>query len=98
MKFELLISSEAKSQIQEIMDNSAKAGLAKQLKKSLKHLSENPNHSGLRSHPVSQFDSLFGAKVFSSYVQNKTPQAHRLLWVYGPKNRQITVVAAIPHY
>lgn len=98
MTFELFNSTDAGLQISKIMDDLNRPGLAKQLKKALGNLSRDPGHPGLQSHPVAQFDALFGAKVFSSYVQNNTPGAHRILWVYGPKVRQITVVAVIPHY
>jgi hypothetical protein len=98
MTFELLLSSDAELQISKIMADSSKPGLIKQLKKALGHLSRNPNHPGLQSHPLPQFDHLFGAKVFSSYVQNNTPAAYRILWVYGPGVKKITVVAVIPHY
>ena len=74
------------------------ARLVKQLKKALNHLITNPSHPGLQSHPMGQFDKIFGGKVFSSYVQNHTPQAHRILWLYGPKPKQISIVAVIPHY
>lgn len=98
MTFELFNSTDAGLQIAKILGDPARVGLAKQLKKALGHLSRDPNYPGLQSHPVSQFDALFGAKVFSSYIQNHTPAAHRILWAYGPKVRQITVVAVIPHY
>ncbi|MEI8345851.1 MAG: hypothetical protein WCG27_00165 [Pseudomonadota bacterium] len=96
--FELYFTTEGRNQTQTIMDDQAKEGLKKQLKKAFRFLSENPNHPGLQSHPISQFDQIFGGKVFSSYVQNNTPQAHRILWLYGPKLKQITIVAVIPHY
>lgn len=96
--FELLLSSEAKEQIAAIMQDSSKTGLQKQLKKALNHLIQNPHHPGLNSHPISQFDKIFGGKVFSSYVQNNTPQAHRILWLYGPKTKQLTIVSVMPHY
>ena len=38
------------------------------------------------------------AKIGLQYVQNNTPQAHRILWVYGPKAKQITIVAIMAHY
>ena len=98
MTFELLLSSDARDQISKIMNDSSRPGLTKQLKKSLGHLAKNPSHPGLQSHPMPQFDSLFHAKFFSSYVQNNTPGAHRILWVYGPGMRKITVLAVIPHY
>ena len=96
--FELLLSTSAKEQIQAIIDNPAQIGLQKQLKKAFRYLSQDPSHPGLSSHPMPQFDKIFDGKVFSSYVQNNTPQAHRILWVYGPKTKQITIVAVMAHY
>ena len=96
--FELRMTSEAQAQIEQIMEDSSKLGLQKQLKKSLGHLSNNPQHPGLNSHPMASFEAVYKIKVFSSYVQNSTPQAHRILWAYGPKPRQITILAVIPHY
>ncbi|MCB9025588.1 MAG: hypothetical protein H6625_04660 [Bdellovibrionaceae bacterium] len=92
------MTSEAQLQIEQIMKAPAKLGLQKQLKKGLGQLSRNPHHPGLNSHPMSSFEVVYKVKVFSSYVQNKTPQAHRILWAYGPKPRQITILAVIPHY
>jgi len=96
--FELILTDEAKAQIRAIEADRARQGLVKQLKKALMHLSTNPNHPGLNSHPIAQFDKIFRGKVFSSYVQNNTPQAYRILWLYGPKPKQINVVAVIPYY
>ncbi|MEK6705478.1 MAG: hypothetical protein AABZ06_06795 [Bdellovibrionota bacterium] len=96
--FELCLTDEAEAQIQAIEADRSRQGLVKQLKKALKFLAANPNHPGLQSHPIAQFDKVFGGKVFSSYVQNNTPQAHRILWLYGPKAKQITIVAVTPHY
>ena len=87
--FELVLSTDAKNQTQAITSR---------LKKTFGFLTVNPNHPGLQSHPITQFDKIFGGKVFSSYVQNNTSQAYRILWIYGPKPKQITVVAIIPHY
>ena len=97
--FEIIFSTDGKEQTREIMEDATREVLKKQLKKALRFLSVNPNHPGLQSHPIPQFDKIFfGGRVFSSYVQNNTPQAHRILWLYGPKPKQITVVAVIPHY
>ena len=96
--FELFFLDSTRAQIKEIEEDRSRQGLIKQLKKALRHLSENPNHPGLKSHPMKNLDDIYGTKVFSSYVQNNTPQAHRILWTYGPKAKQITVLAVIPHY
>ncbi len=97
-EFELYRTPDAKAQIAAIEKESSKKGLAKQLGKALNHLSRNPFHPGLSSHPMLVYEKLYGAKVFSSYVQNNTPQAHRILWTYGPGAQQITILAVIPHY
>ncbi len=96
--FELRMTAEAELQIEKIMDDTARAGLQKQLKKALGNLSRNPFHPSLSSHPIDAFEKVYKLKVFSSYVQNNTPQAHRILWVYGPKPKQLTILAVIPHY
>ena len=96
--FELRVTPEAFKQIQKVMENPSKKGLQKQLKKALSNLQKNPQHSSLRSHLMPQFDIMFGTKVYSSYAQNNTPQAYRILWAYGPEKKQLTVLAIIPHY
>ena len=96
--FELRMTSEAEIQIAGIIGDSSRPGLQKQLKKSLGNISRNPQHPALSSHPMDAFEKIYNVKVFSSYVQNNTPQAHRILWAYGPKARQITILAVIPHY
>jgi hypothetical protein len=98
MPFQLTITPEAKAQIQSIMDDAAKSGLQKQLKKAFGYLSANPKHPGLNSHPLSGAEKALGVKVWTSYVQNRTPQAHRILWTYGKKKDEIVILAVIPHY
>lgn len=98
MLLKLTITLEAKAQIQAIMDNSAKTGLQKQLKKAFGFLSANPKHPGLNSHPLAGAEKALGVKVWTSYVQNRTPQAHRILWTYGKKKDEIVVLYVIPHY
>lgn len=95
MAFQLENSSEAEAQITKIMEDKSKKGLQKQLKKSLKLLRENPRHPGLNSHLLGECE---GMKVWTSYVQNKTPQAYRVLWTYGEKKDTIFILQVIPHY
>lgn len=96
--FELRMTSEAEGQIERILNGLARPDLKKQLRKALGNLSRKPQHPGLNSHPMEAFEKVYNVKVFTSYVQNHTPQAHRILWAYGPKQGQITVLAVIPHY
>ena len=92
------MTSEAEVQIESIMADPARAGLQKQLKKALGQLSRNPLHPGLNCHPMDTLEKVYHLKVFSSYVQNNTPQAHRILWAYGLKPKQLTVLAVITHF
>jgi len=55
MAFKLTITPEAKARVQAIMDDAAKPGLQKQLKKAFGYLfanPEHPEHPGLNSHPL----------------------------------------------
>ncbi len=92
------MTAESELQVKAIMADAGRVGLQKQLKKALGSLSRNPMHPGLNSHPIEAFEKVYRLKVFSSYVQNNTPQAHRILWAYGPKPKQLTILAVIPHY
>lgn len=71
--------------------------LFKKIAKTLKLLSLNPKHPSLNSHEISQLSSRFGQKVFESYLENHTPGAGRLFWIYGPGLLTITVIAIEPH-
>jgi hypothetical protein len=71
--------------------------LARKLAKAVQHLAANPYHPGLQSHEIAPLTQRFGQKVFESYLENNTPGAGRLFWVYGPDRREITVVALEPH-
>ena len=36
-------------------------------------------------------------KVWQSYLENKNSDAMRMFWVYGPGQREITVIGLEPH-
>jgi len=71
--------------------------LYKQLGKALSLLAQNPRHPGLQSHEVSALTARFGMKVWESYLENDTPKAGRIFWVYGPDQGDITVIGLEPH-
>jgi hypothetical protein len=98
MKFKLQMTLEAKSQLQSIMGNKSRLGLQKQIKKCLGLLSQNPRHPGLNSHPLIGSEESTGIKIWTSYVQNKTPSAHRILWTYSKSKSEIIILQIIPHY
>ena len=71
--------------------------LYKKLGKALTLLSGNPPHPGLESHEISSLSKRYGMKVWESYLENKTPAAGRLFWVYGPGRGDITIIGLEPH-
>ncbi len=69
----------------------------KKLVKTLNHLSANPRHPGLESHEINDLSRRYGLRVWQSYLENKTPAAGRLFWVYGPERGEITIIGIEPH-
>jgi len=56
-----------------------------------------PRHPGLQSHAYHSVPGPGGATLGESYVENKTPSAWRIWWIYGPAADQITIVTVGPH-
>jgi hypothetical protein len=52
---------------------------------------------GLSTYEYKSVAGPNGEKVFEAYVENKTPNAYRVIWCYGPGKGQITVLTVIPH-
>lgn len=71
--------------------------LYKQLGKAMVLLQNDPRHPGLNSHEISSLTARYGMKVFESYLENNTPKAARIFWVYGPKKKDITIIGLEPH-
>lgn len=67
------------------------------LNKALHFLVEDPQYPGLRSHEIAALTKRYGRKVFESYLENNTPGAGRIFWVYGPVEGEITVIGMMPH-
>jgi len=71
--------------------------LFKKLVKTLNLLKHNPRHNSLSTHEIKQLTERYGIKVWQSYLENKTPSAGRLFWIYGPNKNQITIIGLEPH-
>ena len=71
--------------------------LYKTLGKALKLLAEDPRHPGLHSHEIGALTKRYGMKVWESYLENNTPAAGRIFWVYAPGKGDITVIGLEPH-
>ena len=51
----------------------------------------------MQSHEITALTERFGRKVWESYLENNTPGAERIFWVYGPGQGDITVIGLEPH-
>ncbi len=71
--------------------------LRKQMGKTMSLLSRDPRHPGLRSHEIPPLSAHYGMKVWESYLENDTPGAGRIFWVYGPDKGDITIIGLEPH-
>ena len=97
--FELRFTPSARGSLTGLEKSPSKAGLVKQIKKSLGYLQTNPKHPSLNTHEYSSMSHPFHSKekVFEAYAQNNTPSAYRIFWCYGPDKKQITIIAITPH-
>jgi len=76
----------------------------KKVRKALGFLQTDPTYPGLHSHLYQHFPGLEKNKVWDSYVENRTPGAWRIYWMYGPDEMRddaeiavITVLVIGPH-
>lgn len=97
MVFKLLFTDEAKSQLNMLAKNNTYHKRYKAVLKCLSFLEQNPRHSGLNTHKYNGIKGSKGEDVFEAYAENNTPGAYRVFWMYGPNNRQITILAITPH-
>ena len=71
--------------------------LYRQFGKAMLLLSQDPRHPGLRTHEIDALSARYGMKVWESYLENNTPAAGRIFWVYGPEQGDITIIGIEPH-
>lgn len=69
----------------------------KQLVKAILLLEHNPRHTGLQTHEIKPLSIRYNMKVWQSYLENNTPGAGRIFWVYGPDKKDITIIGIEPH-
>ena len=71
--------------------------LYKKICKTLKQISLDPRYPGLMTHDIDALSNRYGMKVWQSYIENMTPGAGRIFWVYGPQQGDITIIGIEPH-
>lgn len=104
MNRQLYFTDEADRQLMALESNPAKAGLLKQVRKTLALLETNSRHPSLHTHEYESIAGPNGERIWEAYAQNRTPGAYRVFFHYGPdsgtaKKRQpsLTIIAITPH-
>ena len=69
----------------------------KKVVKTLGLMEVNLRHPGLKTHKYESLQGPNGEEVFEAYVENRTPGAYRVFWIYGPESAQIMIVAITLH-
>ena len=77
--------------------NKGEEAFFKKWTKAMGYLRVNPRHPGLNTHEISDLTKRYGVKVWQSYLENNKPGAQRMFWVYGPREKEITVIGIEPH-
>lgn len=91
--------------IQGLVDGGQAAAVKlKKVRKALGLLQTDPTYPSLHSHLYQHFPGMEKGKVWDSYVENRTPGAWRIYWMYGPNETRddvefavITVLVIGPH-
>jgi hypothetical protein len=96
--FVLLYTPEAEKVITDMAARRQYASKLKKVRKALRLLEQvGPGHPGLNTHRYQSVKGPGGADVWESYVENHTPSAWRIWWIYGPDDDALTVVTLGPH-
>ena len=97
--FTLLYTREVEKVLGDLRDGGAKYAVKlKKVRKALRLLEQlGPRRPGLQSHAYHSVPGPGGATLWESYVENKTPSAWRIWWIYGPVADQIIIVTVGPH-
>lgn len=96
--FALRYTREAEKVIEDLRGAKQYAIKLKKVRKALRLLEQTgPRHPGLHSHDYQSVPGPDGATLWESYVENHTPSAWRIWWIYGPDTDQITIVTIGPH-
>lgn len=105
MSYELRFAPAAEAALDGLVQaGNSKLVKLKKVRKALGQLQIDPMYPGLHSHRYQHFPGLEKDKVWDSYVENRTPEAWRIYWMYGPNEVRddievpvITILVIGPH-
>ena len=104
MTRELRFTPTAREALASLERDRASAGVLRQVRKTLGLLETNLRHPSLQTHKFRSLAGPDGGEVFEAYIQQHSPAAFRVFFVYGPDRREgrrrvpvLTIVAITAH-
>jgi len=97
LSFSLKFTEDAASQLKALEKDKGLTKRLKAVRKALGYLETNPRHPALATHKYSSLQGENGEELFEAYAENQTAAAYRIFWHYGPRKKEITIVAITPH-
>lgn len=97
--YELRFSATAKGIIEALASGKKRdPKRAKKVRNTLERISQDPDYPGLKSHVYHDTEKKYSdgkEKIFTSYIENGTPGAWRILWKYGPNEGEIEIITIL---
>lgn|SRR5665811_1507202 len=93
----LIYTSEAEDVLADMRSRKQYATKFKKVQKTLRLLRDDPRYPSLNSHAYQSMKGPGGVTLWDSYVENKTPGAWRIFWIYGPEKDCMTIISIGPH-
>jgi len=104
MTRELRFTPTAREALASLERDRASAGVLRQVRKTLGLLETNLRHPSLQTHKFRSLAGPNGEELFEAYIQQHTPAAFRVFFLYGPDRREgrrrvpvLTIVAITAH-
>lgn len=99
MSFYIKYEDQANKTIEELKSGK-KSDLVKYKKviKAITLLASDPAYPSLKSHVYHDTEKKYSdgkEKIFTSYIENGTPGAWRILWKYGPNEGEIEIITIL---
>ena len=95
--FEIFLTDQAQRQLRQLREDRSLLKRYKAVSKAIRLLAADPRHPGLQTHEFTSLKGPGGEKIFEAYAEQATPAAYRIFWYYGPRKKQITLIAITPH-
>ena len=104
MTRELRFTPTAREALASLERDRASAGVLRQVRKTLGLLETNLRHPSLQTHKFRSLAGPNGEALFEAYIQQHSPAAFRVFFLYGPDRREgrrrvpvLTIVAITAH-